>query len=1173
MSANTKNIYNERFEQSVTENTFVNGGIQSISFIGDGEIFDDSVQSLGIGDSGTFVLETLDVPASSVLMGPVSGSGKPTWKQLSEPVQLNAGNISFQGDGVLHSSTIQTIDAGDSGVIVEVPVQVTGPQFFMGPETGDAAPTFRIPNFEEVTAGWSSENLSNIAGEVMTALLVSGDLLQAIGNTTSPLYSAAGFSSGADAFNPSFLVDSAGNMALSGSLSVSGPFVFFANAEGFFECMMNAEFKGDFSLDPKLCEAEAAINEDPDPGVLLDYIANNPFAVHNPDTQLIEPHPAVFAGSAVSPHYTCYDPDSQFRVGLFPSGPPQGQGGVCGTNGPGSRLEPVNSLNFGFRHMSTTDPEFYFYNKDKSPHRSKLYAGSLVCESDMFAVTDECSIVMAANQTTEAATIIAVNDEFDSVRIFSTGSGSSIPLLNDPQNPEGDAILRCGKKRSYLASNETADGLDIIQLNLEPDKRIRLVNPRHNRFEEVEACSVEFTGHAFYSRNIFSTADVITSPSDNTWFMYFDSARYQYISPIPNKEIPNVANAITRVVLPRTTAIPAYQSYVLYNDTGFDVSVLYSALSGNVIFHTLKPQQMMEYVAVNQNRDEKDWIYNKYQAPTGTGGIAGVNFSAPSLFNVVGSGTDTVSLSYSSEFLPILNGGTGLTAVPTEPVASTYAAWDVNEGLSANNISYAFINSSSTGTFTVFNYSPRILKFTGPPAAVKFTTQSTFSPGQVFEIVNQSSNDLQVQYTSAVGVATNLTIIPGGQMNRFVCTSATGTSQAWKYYTFTSSTTNTVSVEITQPNILKGETDSGGNVTIDYSGETLPIVNGGTGVDEVPIFSSPSNFAAWDPYHRLHAKTFIDNFQVVDNADSRYTIGSGQNSSEGFPDSTVLVRGNTGRMEIVLPDPTEVFIGQKFNIKNDSSNIVEIGGLSQIGSFFQGDWVVYPGSDLEIVCLNNTSGSYYDPTRWFAPSTSTETHPAFLQTAVEAIYINPLAFSGIGSVPLTTDVPPIMTYTRIPLGTVDAEGHAVYQTNVHASFTVDAYSFSNFVKNEGYFGFTLAFEVAKIYVDFGLDSNIPTIKNQVTVSLQAPRDLTSGSTRTFFIQHTLPAAILYSGWNIEGINISKPVLLMGTLNTFKNNMTDSAHDSDRFRIEYLNYGIINGAVKDTWIMDFNYLSI
>lgn len=114
--------------------------------------------------------------------------------------------------------------------------------------------------------------------------------------------------------------------------------------------------------------------------------------------------------------------------------------------------------------------------------------------------------------------------------------------------------------------------------------------------------------------------------------------------------------------------------------------------------------------------------------------------------------------------LPIANGGTNVTSVTTAPTASSFAGWDANSNLSANNILTGYATTAtSAGTRTLTVASARAQVYTGSTTHTQvMPVVSTLAQGTVFVTTNYSSGVVTVQSSGAntiQAMAANTTLI------------------------------------------------------------------------------------------------------------------------------------------------------------------------------------------------------------------------------------------------------------------------------------------------------------------------------------------------------------------------------------------------------------------------------
>jgi hypothetical protein len=132
----------------------------------------------------------------------------------------------------------------------------------------------------------------------------------------------------------------------------------------------------------------------------------------------------------------------------------------------------------------------------------------------------------------------------------------------------------------------------------------------------------------------------------------------------------------------------------------------------------------------------------------------------------------------SSGVLPIVNGGTAVSVLPTAAVASAFAAWDVNKNISVNNVLEGFTTAATAAGSTALTVSsPYIQQFTGTQVqTITLPATTTMSVGQGFSINNRSTKALTVNTSIGSFVQT---INAGGQAI-ITCTLASGnTASSW----------------------------------------------------------------------------------------------------------------------------------------------------------------------------------------------------------------------------------------------------------------------------------------------------------------------------------------------------------------------------------------------------------
>jgi hypothetical protein len=151
-----------------------------------------------------------------------------------------------------------------------------------------------------------------------------------------------------------------------------------------------------------------------------------------------------------------------------------------------------------------------------------------------------------------------------------------------------------------------------------------------------------------------------------------------------------------------------------------------------------------------------------WQTPSGgSGTVTSVAMTVPGFLSISGSPvttSGTLAVSYSGTALPIANGGTAVTSVTTAPTATSFAGWDANKNLSANNFLYP-LNDTSASSITL-TVASNYMQYgdTGGNSAitVKLPVVTTLAIGQAFLAYNNFTS------TSATGSSTVLTVTSSG---------------------------------------------------------------------------------------------------------------------------------------------------------------------------------------------------------------------------------------------------------------------------------------------------------------------------------------------------------------------------------------------------------------------------
>lgn len=182
--------------------------------------------------------------------------------------------------------------------------------------------------------------------------------------------------------------------------------------------------------------------------------------------------------------------------------------------------------------------------------------------------------------------------------------------------------------------------------------------------------------------------------------------------------------------------------------------------------------------------------------------------------------------------LPIANGGTAVTSVTTSPTASSFAGWDANKNLSANNHIEGYrTQATAAATTTLVVGDAQLQYFTGSTTQnCKLPVTSTLVTGQSFTIVNNSSGIVTIQSSGANTVQA----LAAASYATVTCIGTSLTTAAdWnvQYSTAAAGGGSVTSVAMTVPTLLSisgSPITTSGTLALTYSGTALPVANGGT---------------------------------------------------------------------------------------------------------------------------------------------------------------------------------------------------------------------------------------------------------------------------------------------------------------------------------------------------------
>lgn len=132
-----------------------------------------------------------------------------------------------------------------------------------------------------------------------------------------------------------------------------------------------------------------------------------------------------------------------------------------------------------------------------------------------------------------------------------------------------------------------------------------------------------------------------------------------------------------------------------------------------------------------------------------------------------------------SGLLAVARGGTGVSSVTTSPTATSFAGWDANSNMFANNFNSAGnVTSAAGGTITLTAASPRFLYPTaGVPQTIVMPVVSTLTIGTTFTIYNPDYHVFTVQSSGANTIGTFYSN-QSSSIATLTCIAITGTTAA-----------------------------------------------------------------------------------------------------------------------------------------------------------------------------------------------------------------------------------------------------------------------------------------------------------------------------------------------------------------------------------------------------------
>ncbi len=271
-------------------------------------------------------------------------------------------------------------------------------------------------------------------------------------------------------------------------------------------------------------------------------------------------------------------------------------------------------------------------------------------------------------------------------------------------------------------------------------------------------------------------------------------------------------------------------------------------------------------------------------------------------------------------------GGTGVASVTTSPTASSFAGWDANSNLSANNfISGYATTATAAATTTLLVGSAQLQYFTGSTTqTVKMPVTSTLALGQSWTFVNNSSGVVTVQSSGsntiqAMAANTSMTV---------TCILTSGTTAASWNSNYSSDIAGVTSITGTANQVIASA--STGDITLSLP-QSIATTSDVT-------FNSLTTTASVTAGINL-----INGFATTATAAGTTTLTASSKGIQEFTGSTTQT--------VVFPVTSTLTAGQTYRIINNSSGNVTLqsSGANTI-------LVMAANTEADVICVL-TSGT------------------------------------------------------------------------------------------------------------------------------------------------------------------------------------------------------------------------
>jgi hypothetical protein len=335
-----------------------------------------------------------------------------------------------------------------------------------------------------------------------------------------------------------------------------------------------------------------------------------------------------------------------------------------------------------------------------------------------------------------------------------------------------------------------------------------------------------------------------------------------------------------------------------------------------------------------------------------------------------------------NDAIPVANGGTGQTSLPSTNNASQIVVRDSNKIAFASNFVNGFTTTATAaGTTTLTVASNQIQEFTGTTTqTIKLPSTTTLSTGFQYYIINNSTGTLTIQSNGGSAITT----LVGGQNGRFTCinSSSDGVS-SWDFVISL--------IQIATQTFLGRVTAGTGNFEVLSQANAFAILGSGTpssstylrgdgiwaAVSATPPLGSMINLASNNSTNTIDYISTTDVGKWLQAASSSATavIGSNYSSTYGLTTATtysrVLVSHHSGTFAVYQGATNRSTMYQTTTDFSSFTNREIVGStISQIINTADTDfWADY--SNGKAITINfgiGTSGSGYaytiDGTSW-----------------------------------------------------------------------------------------------------------------------------------------------------------------------------------------------------------------